>query len=67
MNQQTPAEPLMWSIKELQRQSGKSKSTIFKAIRKGDLPAYKIGRSTGVTPTDGRSWLMRQRVVPKKP
>ena len=38
-------------------------STVEKAVRRGDLRAYKVGRSTRIAAPDAETWLTARPVI----
>ncbi len=51
--------PLAYPIGDAERAAGVGKTTLFEAIRKGELPARKLGKKTLILATDLHAWLER--------
>jgi excisionase family DNA binding protein len=51
------SEPLAVSIADAVRLSGVGRSSLYEAIRRGDLPIRKSGRRTLLMTEDIRRWL----------
>jgi excisionase family DNA binding protein len=53
----TTSEPLAVSVSEAVRLTGVGRSSLYEAIRRGDLPIRKAGKRTLVMMEDIRRWL----------
>jgi len=54
---QVPVDKLAYSVLEVTDLAPVGRTTVFGAIRRGELPARKIGRTTMVLADDLRQWL----------
>lgn len=53
----------LYTIKELAELLAVTEITIFRLMRRGDLPYYKIGRATRFDPADIDAFLARCRRI----
>lgn len=53
----------LYTIKELAELLAVTEITIFRLMRRGDLPYYKIGRATRFDPIDIDAYLARCRRI----
>jgi excisionase family DNA binding protein len=62
-------EPLAWSITEfcMRIGGGIGRSTVYEAIKRGELEIAKLGDRTLITDQEGRRWLASKRVRGGKP
>jgi excisionase family DNA binding protein len=54
-------EQELFSVKEIAEKLGLSKDTIWRRIREGVLPYYKLGRSVRIRWADVEEYLKRTR------
>jgi excisionase family DNA binding protein len=59
--------PGLLSPKEVATRCGLKRRAIYKAIERGELPAYKLCERLRIDPADFDIWLEGQRVVPREP
>jgi hypothetical protein len=57
LRDRTAVAPLARSVPATARAAGVGRTTIFAAIKGGDLVACKVGRRTIITDQDFRAWL----------
>jgi excisionase family DNA binding protein len=50
-------QPIARSVEDTARLAGVGRTTVFEAIRTGQLRARKIGRRTVILDQDSRAWL----------
>jgi excisionase family DNA binding protein len=51
------------TVEQLANKVSKSPKTLYKAIKAGRLPAYRIGGSIRLDPHDVAEWLRKRRTV----
>lgn len=59
-------DPLALTIPEACARSRSGKTTIYKAIKEGELRAVKRGRRTLILPADLREWVENLPAIEKK-
>jgi excisionase family DNA binding protein len=58
-----PVEPLAFSVDDSCRATGVGRTTLYAAIKNGELRATKVGRRTVILRADLESWLNSCRGV----
>jgi len=59
--------PLLWTVAECAQAMRLSQPTIFRLIRRGDLPAIHVGRSLRISPIDVEQYVGRLRAAALAP
>jgi excisionase family DNA binding protein len=63
----SPLTPLRYSLNDVQKLLGLSRSTLYSRIAEGKLTVQKDGRRTFVLATELQDYLQRQTPVPRAP
>jgi len=61
MNEAAPIAPLLYTVRESARALSLSEASVFRLLRRGELPAVKVGHSLRLDPADLAAFVQRQK------